>query len=78
MPMPHVYTETKQISFNYQKRQNISRKLKWVQMDFTITTWESVEQVKATEVVIPILHMMTQTTFCWKLTIIEVTQQVKL
>jgi hypothetical protein len=52
MPMQDVSTETKQTSLNYQKRQNMSRKLKRVEMDFSMTMEEPVEQVKAMEVVI--------------------------
>jgi len=77
MPTHHVYTETKQTSLNYQKRRNMSRKLKRVEMDFSMTTQESVELVKATEVVIMTVLTMIQTTFCPTLTIVEVPLQVQ-
>jgi hypothetical protein len=53
------------------------RKLKWVEIDFSMTTQEPVEQVKATEAVIMTVLMMIQTTFCPTLTIIEVPLQVQ-
>ena len=59
MPTHHAYTETKQTSWSYQKRQNMSGKLKRVAMDFSMTTQEPVEQVKATEVVIMTVLTMT-------------------
>jgi len=68
----HVHMETKQTSLSYQKRQNMLRKLKWLEMDFTMTTQEPVEQVKATEVVIMAVRMMEQTTFCRTLSMDEV------
>jgi len=37
MPTHHVYMETKQTSLNYQKKRNMLRKLKWVEMDFSMT-----------------------------------------
>ena len=75
MPMHHVYKETKQTSLNYQKRRNMSRKLKWVEMDFSMTAQEPVEQVKATEVVIMTVLTMIQPTICP--TTIEVSLQVQ-
>ena len=54
----------------------MSRKLKRVEMDFSMTTQEPVEQVKATEVVIMTVLTMIQTTICPTLTIIEVPLQV--
>jgi hypothetical protein len=77
MPTHHAYMETKQTSLSYQKRQNMLRKLKRVEMDFSMTTQEPVEQVKATEVVIMTVLTMRQTTFCTTLTIVEVSLQVK-
>jgi hypothetical protein len=77
MPTHDVYTETKQISLNYQKGRNMSRKLKWVEMDFSLTTEEAVEQVKATDVVIMTLLTIVQTTFCPTLTIVKVPLQVQ-
>jgi hypothetical protein len=53
----------------------MSRKLKQVEMDSSITKQEPVEQVKATEVVIMTVMMMIQTTFCPKLTIVKVPLQ---
>jgi hypothetical protein len=41
-------------------------------MDFSMTTQEPVEQVKATEVVMMTVLRIIQTTFCPTLTIIEV------
>jgi hypothetical protein len=55
----------------------MSRKLKWVEMDFSITTQEPVEQVKATEVVIMTVLMMIQITICPTLTTVEVSLQVQ-
>jgi len=63
MATHYVYTETKRTSLNYQKRWNMSRKLKRVEMDFSMTMPEPVEQVKAMEVVIMTVRMMIQTTF---------------
>jgi hypothetical protein len=77
MPTHHAYTETKQTSLSYQKRQNMSRKLKWVEMDFFMTTQEPVEQVKVTEVVIMTVLTMIQTTICPRLTTVEVSLQVQ-
>ena len=78
MPTHPVYTETQQTSLNYQKGQTMSRKLKRVEMDFSMTTQESVEQVKYTEVMIMTVLTMIQTTFCPTLTIVEVPLQVQL
>jgi hypothetical protein len=75
MPTHHAYTETKQTSLSYQKRQNMSRKLKRVEMDFSMTTQEPLEQVKATEVVIMTVLTMIQTTICP--TPVEVSLQVQ-
>jgi hypothetical protein len=77
MPTHHVYMETKQTSLNYQKRQNMSRKLKRVEMDCSMTTQEPVEQVKATEVVIMTVLTMIQITICPTLTTVEVSLQVQ-
>ena len=77
MPTHHVYMETKQTSLNYQKRQNISRKLKRAGMDFSMTTQEPVKQVKPTEVVIMTVPTMIQTTFCLTPTIVKVPLQVQ-
>jgi hypothetical protein len=74
--MHHVYTETKQTSSNYQKRWSMSRKLNRVEMDYSMTTQEPVEQVNATEVVIITVLTVIQTTFCLTLTIVEVPLQV--
>ena len=49
---------------------------KRVEMDFSMTTQEPVEQVKATEVVIMTVLTMIQTTFCPTLTMVEVSLQV--
>ena len=46
-------------------------------MDYSMTTQEPVEQVKATEVVIMTLVTMIVTTFCPTLTIVEVPVQVQ-
>jgi len=75
MPTHHAYTETKQTSLSYQTRQNMSRKLKRVEMDFSMTMQEPVEQVKATEVVIMTVLTIMQTTICP--TIVEISLQVK-
>jgi len=77
MPTHHAYTETKQTSLSYQKRQNISRKLKRVEMDFSMTTQEPVEQVKAMEVVIMTVLTMIQITICLTLPTVEVSLQVQ-
>ena len=77
MPTHHAYTETKQTSLSYQKRQNMSRKLKRVEMDFSMTTQEPVEQVQATEVVIMTVLTMIQITICPTLTTVEVSLQVQ-
>jgi hypothetical protein len=76
MPTHHTYTETKQTFLSYQKGQNISRKLKRVEMDCSMTTEEPVEQVKATEVVIMTVLTMIQTRICP--TTVEVSLQVQL
>jgi plastocyanin domain-containing protein len=75
MPMHHVYMETKQTSLNYEKRWNISSKSKQVEMNFSMTTVERLEQVQAMEVVILSVKTMIQTTFCPMMTIVEVSQQ---
>jgi hypothetical protein len=75
MPTHHAYTETKQTSLSYQKRQNMLKKLNRVEMDFSMTTQEPVEQVKATEVVIMTVLTMIQTTICP--TTVEVSLQVQ-
>jgi hypothetical protein len=56
--------ETKQTSLNYQKKPNISRKLKRVEIYFSMTTQEPVQQEKATEVLIMTGLTMIQTTIC--------------
>ena len=88
MPTLHVCTGTKQISLSYQKGQNTSRKstvemdfskhktITGVEMDFSRTTQEPVEQVKAREVVIMIVLTMIQITICPTLTTVEVSLQV--
>jgi hypothetical protein len=75
MPTHHVYMETKQTSLSYQKRQNILRKLKRMEMDFSMTMQEPLEQVKAMEVEIMTVLAMIQTTIC--LTNVEVALQVQ-
>jgi hypothetical protein len=77
MPTHNVYTETEHTSLNYQMSQNMARKLKQVEMDFSITTQEPVEQVKATEEVIITVPTMIQTTFCPTLTIVKVPLHVQ-
>jgi hypothetical protein len=77
MPTHHVYTETKQTSLNYQKRQNMSRKLKRVEMDFSMTMQETGEYVKAMEIVIMTVLTMIQITICPTLTTVEVSLQVE-
>ena len=77
MPTHHAYTETKQTSLSYQKRQNMLRKLKRVEMDFSMTTQEPLEQVKATEVVIMTVLTIIQITICPMLTTVEVSLQVQ-
>jgi hypothetical protein len=64
LPTHHSYTVTKETSLSYQKIQNMVRKLKRVEMDFSMTLQEAVQQVKATEVVIMTVLMMIQTTIC--------------
>jgi hypothetical protein len=54
----------------------MSRKLTRLEMDLSMTTQERVKQVKATEVVIMAVLMIIQTTFCLRLTIVKVPQQV--
>ena len=51
--------------------------MKWVEMDFSMTTQETVEQVKATEVVIMTVLMMIQITISPTLTTVEVSLQVQ-
>ena len=46
--------------------------MKWVEMDFSMTTQETVEQVKATDVVIMTVLTMIQITICPTLTTVEV------
>jgi hypothetical protein len=87
MPTLPAYKETKQTSLSYQKRRNISRKstvemdfskhntVKRVEMDFSMTMQEPVEQVKATDVVIMTVLMMIQITLCP--TTVEVSLQVQ-
>jgi len=53
------------------------RKLKRVEMDFSMTTQEPIEQVKAMEVVFMTLLMMIQTTICRTLTTVKVSLQVE-
>jgi hypothetical protein len=77
MPTHHAYTETNQTSLSYQKRQNMSRKLKLVEMDFSMTTQEPVEKVEATEVVIMTVLKMIQITIHPTLTTVEVSLQVQ-
>ena len=77
MPTHHVYTETKQPSLNYQKRQSMFRKLKQLEKEFSMITQEPVEQVKATEVVIMTVLMIIQTTFCPTLKIVGIPLQVQ-
>jgi hypothetical protein len=55
----------------------MSRKLKRVEMDFSMTTQELVKQVKATEVVIMTVLMIIQTTICSTLTTAKVSMQVQ-
>jgi len=86
-PTLHAYKETKQTSLSYQKRRNISRKstvemdfskhktMKRVEMDFSMTTQEPVEQVKAMQMVIMTVLTMIQTTICPTLTTVEVSLQ---
>ena len=85
--MLHAYNETKQTSLSYQKRRNISRKstveidfpkhitMKRVEMDFSMTTQEPVEQVKAMEMVIMTVLTMIQTTIRPTLTTVKVSLQ---
>ena len=87
MPMLHAYKETQQTSLSYQKRRNISRKstvemyfskhktMKLVEMDFSMTMQEPVEQVKAMEMVIMTVLTMMQTTICLTLTTVKVSLQ---
>jgi len=72
----HVYKETKQTSWNIQKRRNMSGRLKQEEVDFSVATKEPVEQVKAREVVIMTVLTMLQTSFCLTLLIVEVSLQV--
>jgi hypothetical protein len=51
--------------------------MKRVEMDFSMTTQETVEQVKATEVVIMTVLTMIQITICPTLTTVEVSLQVQ-
>ena len=76
MPMQHAYMGTTQISLSYQKRQNMVRKLKQVQMNIAITTEKPVKQVMDTELMIITVLMMIQTTICHTLTTGEVSLQV--
>jgi hypothetical protein len=55
----------------------MSRKLKWVEMDFPMTMQKPVEQVTATEVVIMTVLTMIQITICPTLTTVEVSLQVQ-
>jgi hypothetical protein len=55
----------------------MSKKLKRVEMDFSMTTQEPVQQVKAMEVVIMTVLTSIQTTLCPTLTVIEVPLQVR-
>ena len=85
--MLHAYKETKQTSSSCQKRRTISRKstvemdfskhktMKQVEMDFSMTTQEPVEQVKAMDMIIVIVLTMIQTTICPTLTTVEVSLQ---
>jgi hypothetical protein len=77
MPAHHAHTETRQTTLSYQKRQNMLRKLKRVEMHFSMTAQEPVEQVKATEVVIMTVLTMIQTTLCPTLTTVEVSLEVQ-
>jgi hypothetical protein len=52
MPTDHADMETKQTTLCNPKRENMSRRFEQVEMHFSITTQEPVEQVKAMEVVI--------------------------
>jgi len=76
MPPYHVYMETKQTSLSYQKRQNMWRKWKRVEIEFSITTQEPVGQVKAMELVIMTELTMIKTAICPTLIAVEVSLQV--
>jgi len=56
---------------------NMLRKLKRVEMDFSMAKQEPVEQVKATEVVIMTVRTRIQTPFCPTLAIVEVPLHVQ-
>jgi len=58
--MYHAYSEIRESSLSYQKKWNMAKKLKQVEMNFSMTMQESVEQVKATEVVIKTILTMIQ------------------
>jgi hypothetical protein len=89
MPTLLVYPETTQISLSYQMRLNISRKLavqmefskhktmKQMDMDLSMAMQETVDHVKATEVVIMTVLTMIQITICPTLTTVEVSLQVE-
>ena len=51
--------------------------MKRMEMDFSMTTQETVEQVKATEVVIMTVLTMIQITICPTLTTVEVSLKVQ-
>jgi len=90
MPTLQAYKDTKRTSLSYQKRRNIMREstvemdfskhktsMERAEMDISMNTQETVEQVKATQVVIMTVLTMIQTTICPMLTIVEVSQQVQ-
>jgi hypothetical protein len=55
----------------------MSKKLKQVKIDFSVTTHESVNQAKATKLIIMTVLTMILTRFCPTVTIIEVHLQVQ-
>jgi len=89
MLMLHVYTEPNQTSLSYQNRWNLWRKLtvemdfskhttlKRVEMNFSMTTQQPVEQVKATDVVIKTALTMIEIRICLTLTNIEISLQLQ-
>jgi len=76
IPSHHAYMETKQTSSSHQNRQIMSRKLKRVETDFSMTTQEPVTQVKATDVVIITVLTMIPTTI--RLMTVEVSLHIQL
>jgi hypothetical protein len=77
MPMHHTYTETKQTILSTQKRQNISNEFKQVDINFSMTMQEHVEQVKDMNLFIITALQIIPSTLSPTMTTVEISLHVQ-